>query len=131
MADSDFLLVGDDGSTATAPRIWKGKENAADASVYIHRGGHDTIPAHAPPAMLFLASYIQIVNGPNTPHRQDHFAPHATVQSNDGLPVPASRLLPLLKVLQEIPMTFSHTLKHVWAVSEDNIPGPKETLLVD
>lgn len=82
--------------------------------------------------MRFLASYIQIVDGPWNAHHANFFSPSATIRKNAEPPILARVLARLLKLRSELSMTFEHSLIKAWAVSEtDSYGSNTETLLLD
>ena len=80
-------------------------------------------------AMQFLKSYVDIVDKPH-PDRAKHFHPSAGLRVNGGQIAPINRLASLLDKRSHLNITFEHTLRRVWAISETTPDGPEETLLV-
>jgi hypothetical protein len=93
------------------------------ATASIHKGSYQSIPSDASPGLIWLKSFLPILDSLNS---QDHTALHeylgptATFAINNGEPKLAEQVLPMLAMRSTMVSKFLHDVHTVWDVGKED-----------
>jgi hypothetical protein len=105
------------------------------AQTHIHHGSYQQIPPTASPGLLFLHSFLPVLDalepsGSSSQSLSNFLAPGATFAINSGAAVTAEQVLPMLEMRGKMLARFGHDVHTAWDIAHPDNNGEGETRTV-